>query len=134
MIVPVARVMDQHSKEVTEMEQLLEEQLSEVKADQSLKVSQSVSSGGSLKHLHVPLSPPLQNASKTQRLSSHFARLLSDREAMISKLAAQESTLKQALHDKAEAEIQLRQERGRLLEVSHYLIMMSSVVLFVLWV
>ena len=43
MIVPVARVMDQHSKEVTEMEQLLEEQLSEVKADQSLKVSQSVS-------------------------------------------------------------------------------------------
>ena len=84
-----------------------------------------------MKHLHVPLSP-LQNASKTQRLSSHFARLLSDREAMISKLAAQESTLKQALHDKAEAEIQLRQERGRLLEVSHYLIMMSSVVLFAL--
>ena len=69
--------------------------------------------------LHLPPLPPspLQSDSKTKRLSSHFESLLADREALIDQLATQESTLKHALEDKAQAERKLKDERQRLLSV-----------------
>ena len=69
-------------------------------------------------HPPPPLpSPPLQSDSKTKRLSSHFEGLLADREALIEQLATQESTLKHALEDKAQAERKLKEERQRLISV-----------------
>ena len=75
---------------------------------------------GSHHHFLHPLplpSPPQQSDSKTKRLSSHFEGLLADREALIEQLATQESTLKHALEDKAQAERKLKEERQRLISV-----------------
>ena len=73
---------------------------------------------GSHRHFLHPLpSPPQQSDSKTKRLSSHFEGLLADREALIEQLATQESTLKHALEDKAQAERKLKEERQRLISV-----------------
>ena len=64
---------------------------------------------------------PMQNASQTSRLSSHYSSLLAQREAVIEELATQETDLKHALQEKALKECQLKQDKTLLLTANRAL-------------
>eukprot|EP00731_Ephydatia_muelleri_P024975 Em0017g58a len=55
------------------------------------------------------------SAEKSRKLSNRYQSLLAERDALISELSANQSTLKKALEERMESEAILRQERERLM-------------------
>ena len=96
------------------MEQMLQEQILQVKEDSQQKVSASV-----LNLLqHCEKFDFFQTASKAKRLSTHYSSLLAEREAHIEKLEEKETSLQQTLSTKVTSESNLKRERNLLLSVS----------------
>ena len=86
--------MDQHNREVMEMEDFLEQYLSEVHEDHQIR-----------------------SASKTKQLSSRFQSLLAARDQVIHQLVDKEDLLKKELQNKSRSEERLIEEKEGLLTV-----------------
>ena len=93
------RAMDQHNREVMEMEDLLEQHLSEVHEDHQIK-----------------------SATKTQQLSSRFHALLAARDQVIHQLGDKEDLLRKELQNKSRSEEILIEEKEGLLMVLYIIV------------
>ena len=114
----VCRAMGQHNREVMEMEDLLEQHLSEVHEDHQIKVR---GWGG---RDNQPLITTtficilcVQSATKTKQLSNRFHTLLAARDQVIHQLVDKEDLLKKELQNKSRSEERLIEEKEGLLKV-----------------
>lgn len=88
----VKKVLDRHHKEANELDDLLKQHVCD--AEESLT---------------------RKSTEKSRKLSTRYQGLLAERDALISELSANQSTLKRALEERMESEAILRQERERLM-------------------